>query len=155
MNWVTKSLAIYIAIVLIYPAGLRADEYENKALITHKGKQGYFFEGELGDRILLDLAEFKELKFRKIPELELKLELLQYNVELHKEALRYSENFAAKTEDALQQSEELRLEETKHLREQLQSKLSWYQKPATVFIIGFVVGSALVVGLSFGLQEAR
>lgn len=155
MNWDIKNIIVILMIILIVPGSLWAKDYEDKALITYKGKPGYFFSEEVGDQILFDLAQFKKLKTEKIPALELKIKWLRYDVVLHKRNIEYSDQIAEKSEEALKESEALRMSETKSLREQLDHKFSWYNRPATVFIIGFVVGGALVVGLTFGLQETR
>lgn len=155
MNWATNILVLILSISLMIPSVAWSAEYEDKALVTFKGQEGYFFSEEVGDKILADLVEFKELKLKKIPALELKIKWMQYDLDLHKRELQYTERIAQKAQENFKESEELRIDETQHLREQLAQRLSWYKSPTTVFIIGIVVGSALVVGLTFGLREMR
>ena len=154
MNWAIKILIVILFLTWNVPQ-VQSAEYEDKALITYKGKQGYFFIEETGDKILGDLVEYHALKTKMIPSLELKIEFMQYSLEMYEEALAISEKATEKAKEAFKGSEELRITETKHLREQLNRERSWYKSPTAVFIVGIIVGGVLAVGLTFGLREAN
>lgn len=155
MSWVIRLLipAIFFQLIFASPA-LHAEEYySNKAVVEYKGKKGYWFDEETGDKMLQDLIEFKHLKFEKIPALELKLKLQNYDLELHKRDVQYADKMYEKCEEKYKESEELRIKETQYLREKLEEKNAWYRSPPFYLISGVILGGLLAVGLEFGLQR--
>jgi hypothetical protein len=137
------------------PLSTLSAEYSNKEVITYNGKRGYFFDEETGDKILQDLVEFHKLKNEKIPSLELKLKYQDYTLKLYRKDIEYGEKINRSCASSLKESEDLRKDETRYLRSQLDKKQVWFKANSTFFVLGIVVGGALSVGLAFGLQEAK
>jgi len=129
-------------------------DYANKKIVEIDGKVGIFFDEETATRMLQDLAEFKKLKESLLPTLESKVRLKDLEIENLKLNIEVTEEIGDKWKESFNDSEKLRQSETAYLRSQLNKKEVWYLRPGTIFIIGFVVGSAAMIGLSFGLNEA-
>ena len=156
MIWGTKYFWVFVLVIgLLIPSKVFAVEYENKAYITYKGKAGYFFDEETGDRILKDLIEYKKLKYELIPNLKLKMNLLEFDLALYRKNLEYTENILKKTEESAEETEELNLKENAALKQELEKKTVWYKKPGPVFILGVFVGGLISIGLAFGLQNSE
>ena len=156
MIWGTKFFcAVVLIIGLLIPSKVFAVEYGNKAYITYKGKSGYFFDEETGDRILKDLMEYRKLKYELVPNLKLKINLLEFDLVLYKKNLEYTESILQKTEESKEEMVDLHLEETTSLKHELAKKKVWYKTPAPAFIAGVFVGALTAVGIAFGLQNSE
>ena len=150
-----KKFIVCLLILCMFPFPLFAEDYSNKAVITYKGKKGYFFDEATGDKILQDLAELKRLKSEMIPALNIKLKYQDYNLILHKKDIEYGEKINVSCAKSLKNSEDLRKDETRYLRKQLNKKEVWFKSNTTFFLVGFAVAGALSIGLAFGLQSTK
>lgn len=152
MSLVTRFFTILLFIFL--PLKAFSQDYANKAVIEYKGQTGYFFAEEVGDRILSDLIEFKDLKEKLVPQLQLKLEAKDREISLLKQELDLSDALAAKWEDSYNKSESLRISEVSALMTELDKKRHWYESPTFMLSIGFVSGALACIGMAFGLAGA-
>jgi len=150
----TKIRVFALCILLVMPLTGFGQDYGNKRIVEIDGKVGIFFDEETATRMLQDLAEFKKLKDLYIPTLESKVKLKDLEIGSLKLNIEVTEQIGDKWKESFTDSEKLRQSETAYLRNQLNKKEVWYLRPGTIFIMGFVVGSAAMIGLSFGLNEA-
>jgi hypothetical protein len=148
MNW-GISMRMCVCFLCIFLISFNCFSYENKEIITYKGKVGFFFDEETGTKILQDLAELRKIKAELIPQLEAKIRLQEMNLEKYKLSLELAEKIAGKWESAFKDSEKLRYAEI----EKLSEKIKWYKTPSFVFVMGIVSGGLLSVGLAFGLNN--
>jgi len=123
--------------------------------VAYKGVMGVWFTEDAATRMLQDLEEFNQLKNLKIPQLELKLDKQNYMLELYKQEVEVNAKLLGVWQENFKTSEELRLAETSALRKSLDKKTAWFRSPALYLSLGILLGGAMAVGLSFGLQEAR
>lgn len=125
-----------------------------KEVITWKDEKGYFFTEKEGDLILEDLTELKVIREEKLPKLNEKVGLQKIEIEDLKLDIEVTEKINKKLDEALENSEELRIKQVKSLSDELSKEDKWYKNRSFIFISGFLVGAVLVVVLSFGLNEA-
>jgi hypothetical protein len=151
MTLVIRTLALFLAACLFVTPVFGAD----KAVITYQGKPGIFFEETLATRMLGDLEEYTILKNKKIPEFELKIQSLGFELDLYKQKSTMDEELIIRWQQDYARSELRRVKEVGDLQLKLDRKNSWIQQPATMLLAGLVVGCLLSTGLTFGLKQAR
>lgn len=124
---------------------------QDRAIVKHNGKVGYWFSLEVGDKILKDLVELSELKAEKqelLGKLKLKLEALDLkDLEVDNE-----KRIGRHWKEAYIEENALRLKETELYSKKLKDKDPWYKKPGFVFFGGTLVGALLAVGVAFGIN---
>ena len=128
------------------------NSFADKVILNYKGVDGIWFDENTATKILEDVTELKLLKDEKIPKLEMKIELQELEISQLKLNVDITEKISDKYKSALGESEKLRIAETKELRDELSKEQSWYKSPTLIFVLGFVLGGAACVGLSFGLK---
>lgn len=133
---------------------------QERELLKHRGKQGYWFSLEVGDKMLNDLIVLPNLEKRNL-QLSIKLEaknekisLLGDKINLKDLAIGNERSIGKHWKEAYTESDTLRLKENKLCSKKLNAKTPWYKKPVTVFFAGTFVGAALAVGIAFGINWA-
>lgn len=139
-----------ILIVLLMPLNAISSE-----IVEHNGVKGFWFPEDTGTKILQDLEELKILKTKKIPELELKIQKQRLMLDITQQEAEVNARLSEVWQKNFKTSESIRLEETSALRKALDKKDAWFRSPALYLSLGLILGGALSVGLSFGLQETR
>ena len=124
-------------------------------IVDHNGVKGFWFPEDVGTKILKDLEELKILRDKKIPELELKIQKQDLMLSITQQEVEVNARLSEVWQKNFKASEELRLKETSALREALDKKDAWFRSPALYLSLGLILGGALSIGLSFGLQETR
>jgi len=140
--------------IFLFPLSLYAGDKIDRAFITYKGTQGYFFSEKIGDQILKDLETYKlqikelDIYKLKIIKLQDKIELLQLNVEVT-EKITQGWQIVAKEQVVLAQNAEAKYARLRDKKEK------WYRTPVFWMGFGMIVGGAMAVGITFGIKEAK
>ncbi len=145
-----------IVILLVFSlAGnsFAADKIE-RAKITYKGTNGFFFNDEIGTKILADLKVLK-LKDNKIVLLKREIELKSHKIKLKEMEIEATEKISDKYKLAFEAEHDLRVSDQKLCDAKLKDKNKWYKTRTIAFIGGIFIGCALAVGLAFGLDWAK
>jgi len=129
------------------------NSFADKVILNYKGVDGIWFDENTATRILEDVTELKLLKDEKIPKLEMKIELQELKISQLKLNVDITEKISDKYKSALENSEKLRIAETKGLRDELSKEQSWYKSPTLIFVLGFILGGAACVGISYSLHQ--
>ena len=143
---------ISIVIFSLFVGGLASAD---KAILEHNGQSGIWFDEGTSSLMLQDLTEFKLIKTEQLPELNTKIKLQKLNIENLKLELAVTEEISKKWQGALKVSEDLRNEEAQAFQKELERKDTWYKSPVFLLISGVILGGALAVGLSFGLNGSN
>lgn len=143
---------ILIVFLMLLPSTAFAEV--DRALITYKGTEGYFFKLEIGDQILEDLEAYQ---IQKMVELELNnlIKAKDRKIELADYHLKVEEEISKKRQDLYEGEHMLRLDEVAVCQEKIKSLDKWYRSPILWFGVGFVAASALAIGLNYGLSETQ
>lgn len=128
---------------------------QDKVIIEYKGTQGIWFAEQNANRMLQDLEEFSILKLKKIPALELKLDLKDNLIKNLNMDLEVTEKISLKWEKQYTSLEDLHLKEITRLEQKLSRKYKWYNSPTFLFITGVIAGGLLSVGIAYGLQGVK
>lgn len=144
---------IAILICLTFTTGAFADEID-RAAINYKGTDGIFFSEDIATQLLIDVEEY-ESQERKLKLLDTKLELKDEKIGILELEVQIVDEIAEKYKTNYTLEHKLRMDDQRHYEKLLKKKSAWYKSPGLWFGVGFVVASALAVGLSFSLQEAR
>ena len=147
-----KKCFILFLIVLVFLVPFNVLSAE---VVEHNGVKGIWFDEDTATRMLQDIEEYKKLKFELVPELELKIEKQDLLLDVTNQELKVQARLLEVWQKNFDDSESIRIKETSALRKALEKKDSWYRSPALYLGVGLLLGGALSVGLSFGLQESR
>jgi hypothetical protein len=146
-----KLIILILISVCLIDAPLFA--YENKAALDYNGVSGIWFDEPTATSMLQDLTEFSILKNKKIPSLEVDLQLHKKSIELYKEEIEVMDQITLKYKSALDDSENVRKLELDRYNKELSKKNVWYKSTPFIFVVGIISGALLSVGLVFGLNQ--
>ena len=111
--------------------------------LIHDDQPGIWFPEDTSARLLKDVEELKIVKEELIPNLKHKIQLQEIQIENYK--------LKAETQEAISN-------EWKSFGQSLDERSTddkqWFKQPTFIFIMGFLGGALLAVGLSFGLSSA-
>jgi len=145
-------LPLFIALVFLVPTKLFADS--GSKLLEQDGKPGFWFPEDVATRMLADLQEFPLMKL-KVGKLESKVDTMEEYERLLKLDLEVTEQIGNKWKTAFDEQVKVNAAQQKFHQKELASSKKWYRSPVLWFSVGFVMASAMAVGLTFGLAEAR
>lgn len=131
-----------------------AEEQTQRAVITYQGVKGFFFSEEIGTKILQDLEELKVLR-QKVTLLDEKLSLKDDKIKIIEYDRDLSDQIAAKWKISFEEESTLRQKEIKNYQDLLSTKDAWYNSDVLWFGVGFVVASAVAIGMAYGLGSVR
>ena len=126
---------------------------QERALVEHDGKRGYWFELEIGDRILADLEKYVLLK-EKTAELELKISLKEISLNLKIEENEALEQIGNHWKEAFEEEQALHEKDVEVLQDRLEAKDSWWNSNVLWLGVGFLLGAGLIVLLVYALGPA-
>lgn len=133
---------------------------QEREIIKNKGKTGYWFSVEVGDKILGDLIRLPNLEKQNL-QLTLKLEAKDEKISLMNEklvlkdlAIENEAKIGKHWKEAYIEENTIRIKENQLCEKKLASKIPWYKRPGVVFFGGTLIGAALAVGIAFGINWA-
>ena len=144
---------VTILLVIFLPLAGVADEID-RAVITYRQTEGYFFKLEIGDRMLVDLKELQVSRGREAL-LQEKIGLLNERLLLKDLNIKTSEEIAEKWKDTHDAEHTLRMDERKFYEKKLAQKDMWYRSPAFLLMTGLLIGAGLSIGVAFGINESK
>ena len=142
---------LMIAILMCVP--FYGCAYDNKVDLVYEGVQGIWFDEPTADKMLKDLVELDILKTKKVPALEVDIQLHKKSVEIYALELKVTEQIAEKYEEAMEKCEVAREKEINSYQKLINKEDKWYKSKTLVFVLGIISGSLLSVGLVFGLNQ--
>lgn len=143
-----------ILTLLLFSSNVIAEEYDNKVPMEYEGRPGAWIEENTLNSMVQDLSEYNRLKYKVVPDLELKIFKQEHEIKIAEKELEVTEQISDIYKSMFEESEALRIEETKFLRQELRNKNAWYKSPAFLFSLGIIVGGALAVGMAYGIDQA-
>lgn len=144
---------LVVILLVLFPFRVLAQE-PDRAIVVYQGVKGYWFSEEVGKRILKDVSDLPILK-QKLAEFELKLSLKDEKVDLVKYQLQLESQISDRWKTSFEEEVKLVQKEQKRYDELRDKENAWYKSNALWCGVGAVLGAALAVGLTFGLQEAK
>jgi hypothetical protein len=125
-----------------------------RAIVVYQGVKGYWFSETIGEKLLKDVSELSIIR-QKLSEFNLKLELKDEKLELVKYQLKLESEISARWKTAFEGEVQLVQKEQQRYDALRDKENAWYKSNALWCGVGAVLGAALAVGLTFGLQEAK
>lgn len=126
---------------------------QDRAIVKYKGKDGYWFSLEKGDKLLSDVIELRSLRLQNL-ELEGKVKLKDDAILLKQSEVENEKRIGEHWKEAYVDENDLRLKESSLYDKKLKESTPWYKKPGVVFMGGTLVGALLAVGVAFGINWA-
>lgn len=146
IGWVSRVIAFIIALSISIPCFAVES-------MTNKGKPGVWMSEEEFDKVLLEKKELYILKNEVVP-------LLKLDIEKHKLLILQKDQEIKILDDIIKKKDELHLASIKlkqaeidKLELRIEKFDKWYRSPSVYLISGVLLGGALSVGLSFGLNQ--
>lgn len=143
MSKVFKGLVLVLITLFSFPA------YSYSKVVEIDGKKGIFFDEETVTQMLEDLEEFHILKNEKIPELNLIIDKQKYELQLKDKEIAVLDKIILRKDQAATLLEE----QNASLLLSLSKEKAFYKSAGFNFVLGFLAGGVVAVGLSFGLSK--
>jgi hypothetical protein len=132
-----------IFLIFAFPSTIFA---QDRAVVEYNGEQGYWFKESVGDKILIDLENYKKTKEKLVPALELKIDKYEEKVKLLDSVIKIDDEIIFKKDLIIKDQGDIISYQEEQLLELKDSKGKWYNSKTFWFISGFALSSFLCIG---------
>lgn len=142
----------FLAAILIFSL-VSVPVYADKVILEHNGETGIWFDEDSATLLLKDVTGLNILRNKTIPSLEVKIELLELNIENYKLKVDTFKSISENWENQFIKCEKTREADFKKYEKSLEKKDKWYKSPAFLMLSGFILGGVLTVGIAIGVNR--
>jgi hypothetical protein len=121
--------------------------------MTNKGKAGVWLSAEEFDTVLAERKELRILQNEVVPLLKLDIERHKLLILQKDQEIKILDDIIKKKDELYLASIKLKQAEIDKLELRIERFEAWYRSPSVYLISGVILGGALSVGLSFGLNQ--
>lgn len=122
-------------------------------IIEKNGKKGVFLTESEFDTVLAERLELGLLKNEKIPLLNEKISKLELLIIQKDQEIKILDDTMKKKDELFEASLKLKSAEIDRLEKRLENLDRWYRSPSVYLISGVIIGGALSIGISYGLDK--